>query len=49
MITYRNELEMHGLIALFNPVLKLYFEKLANDTEKQLTSVLNRLPIKEQK
>ena len=49
VITYRNELEMHGLIALLNPVLKLYFEKLANDTEKQLTSVLNRLPAKEQK
>ncbi|MGZ5378274.1 MAG: SRPBCC family protein [Mycobacterium sp.] len=49
VITYRNELEMHGLIALFNPALKLYFEKLANDTEKQLTSVLNRLPIEEKK
>lgn len=49
VITYRNELEMHGPIALFNPVLKLYFEKLANDTEKQLTSVLNRLPIEERK
>jgi Polyketide cyclase / dehydrase and lipid transport len=49
VITYRNDLEMHGLIALLNPVLKLYFEKLANDTEKQLTSVLNRLPAKEQK
>ncbi len=49
VITYRNELEMHGPIALFNPVLKLYFEKLANYTEKQLTSVLNRLPIEEKK
>ncbi len=48
VITYRNELEMHGLLALFNPVMKLAFEKLANDTEKQLTSVLNRLPAKEQ-
>jgi hypothetical protein len=38
-----------GPIALLNPVLKLYFEKLANDTEQQLTSVLNRLPAKEQK
>ena len=47
VITYRNELEMHGLTALLNPVLKLYFEKLANDTEKQLASVLNRLPIEE--
>ena len=49
VITYRNELEMHGLIALFNPVLKLYFEKLANDTQQQLTSALNRLTVKEQK
>lgn len=47
VITYRNELEMHGPIALLNPVLKLYFEKLANDTEKQLKSVLNRLPEEE--
>jgi len=49
VITYRNDLEMHGLTALFNPLLKLYFEKLANDTEKKLTSVLNRLPIEEKK
>jgi hypothetical protein len=47
VITYRNELEMHGPIALLNPALKLYFEKLANDTEKQLKSVLNRLPEEE--
>jgi hypothetical protein len=39
---------MQGLLKLFNPVLKLAFEKLANDTEQQLTSVLNRLPAKEQ-
>ncbi|BBZ20155.1 SRPBCC family protein [Mycolicibacterium gadium] len=49
VITYRNDLEMRGPIALLNPLLKLYFEKLANDTEKQMTSVLNRLPIEEQK
>jgi carbon monoxide dehydrogenase subunit G len=49
VITYRNELEMHGLIALLNPLLKVYFEKLANDTEKQLSSALNRLNVKEQK
>lgn len=47
VITYRNELEMHGPIALLNPALKLYFEKLANDTEKQLKSVLDRLPEEE--
>jgi carbon monoxide dehydrogenase subunit G len=49
VITYRNDLEMRGPIALLNPLLKLYFEKLANDTERQLTSVLNRLPAQEQK
>lgn len=49
VITYRNELEMHGPIALLNPLLKLYFEKLANDAERQLKSVLNRLPIEERK
>ena len=30
--------------ALLNPVMKLVFEKLANDTEKQMVSVLNGLP-----
>jgi carbon monoxide dehydrogenase subunit G len=49
VITYRNDLEMHGLAALFSPILKILFEKLATDTEKQLTTVLNRLPTKEQK
>jgi carbon monoxide dehydrogenase subunit G len=49
VITYRNELEMHGPLKLLNPVLKLAFEKLANETEQQLTSVLNRLPIEERK
>jgi hypothetical protein len=48
VITYRTELEMHGLLVLFNPVVKLAFERLANDIEKKLTSVLNRLPAKEQ-
>jgi hypothetical protein len=48
VITYRNELDMHGPLSLLNPVLKLAFEKLANETEKQLTTVLNRLPAKEQ-
>lgn len=49
VITYRNELEMHGMLVIFSLVMKLAFEKLANDTEKQLTSVLNRLPIEERK
>jgi|SRR5215218_215608 carbon monoxide dehydrogenase subunit G len=49
VITYRNDLEMHGPLKLLNPVLKLAFEKLATETEQQLTSVLNRLPIEERK
>jgi len=49
VITYRNELDMNGPLALLNPLLKLAFEKLASETEKQLTSVLNRLPTKEKK
>lgn len=42
-ITYVAELEMHGLAKLLNPVMKLAFEKLAGDTEKQMTTVLNQL------
>jgi hypothetical protein len=49
VITYRNELEMHGPLSLLSPVLKLAFEKLANETEKQMTTVLNRLSIEEKK
>ena len=49
VITYRNDLEMHGPLALLSPVLKLAFEKLANETEKQMTTVLNRLSIEEKK
>jgi carbon monoxide dehydrogenase subunit G len=49
VITYRNDLEMHGPLKLLNPVLKLAFEKLATETEQQLTSVLKRLPIEERK
>ena len=49
VITYRNDLEMHGLFTLLSPVMKLAFEKLANDAEKQMTHVLNGLQAKEQK
>ncbi len=41
-ITYRADLEMHGAAALMAPAMKLIFEKLADDTEKQMTEVLNR-------
>lgn len=43
VITYRADLEMHGLAKLMTPAMKLVFEKLANDTEKQMTTVLNGL------
>ncbi len=47
-LTYRADLEMKGAAKILNPVMKLVFEKLANDTEKQLSEVLNRLGAKEQ-
>ncbi len=40
-ITYRADLEMHGAAALMAPAMKLIFEKLADDTEKQMTEVLD--------
>jgi carbon monoxide dehydrogenase subunit G len=39
-ITYPADLDMHGLANLASPAMKLVFEKLANDTEEQLTRVL---------
>lgn len=42
-LTYRADLEMNGAAKLLNPVMKLVFEKLANDTEKQMVTVLKRL------
>ena len=39
-ITYHADLDMHGLANLASPAMKLVFEKLANDTEEQLTRVL---------
>ena len=41
-ITYRADLEMKGVAALMAPAMKVIFEKLANDTEKQMTEVLSR-------
>ncbi|BBZ31012.1 polyketide cyclase [Mycolicibacterium madagascariense] len=43
VLTYRADLEMKGAAKLISPAMKLVFEKLANDTEKQLTSVLDAL------
>ena len=43
-LSYRADLEMKGAAKLLNPVMKLVFEKLASETEKQMVSVLNGLP-----
>ena len=34
---------MRGAVKLLSPAMKLVFEKLARDTEKQMTTVLNGL------
>lgn len=43
-LTYQAVLELHGASALLSPAMKLVFEKVASDTERQLTQVLNALP-----
>jgi carbon monoxide dehydrogenase subunit G len=43
VITYRADLEMKGAAKLLSPAMKIVFEKIANDTEKRMTSVLNGL------
>ena len=42
-LTYAADLELHGASKLISPAMKLIFEKLASDTEKQLKVVLNGL------
>ncbi|SEF24465.1 Polyketide cyclase / dehydrase and lipid transport [Amycolatopsis pretoriensis] len=42
-ITYTNELEFKGVAKLAAPLGKVVFEKLGDDTERQLTEVLNGL------
>lgn len=42
-VTYEAKLEMHGAAKLATPAMALIFEKLANDTEQQMTEVLNEL------
>lgn len=42
-ITYTNDLEFKGAAKLAAPLGKVVFEKLGNDTERQLTDVLNGL------
>jgi carbon monoxide dehydrogenase subunit G len=43
VITYQADLEMKGAAKLLSPAMKIVFERVANDTKKQLTSVLNGL------
>lgn len=43
VVTYEAELHMHGTARLLNPVMKLAFEKMAGETERQLVAVLNGL------
>lgn len=43
-ITYRADIQMHSVAGrLASPAVKLIFEKLGNDTERQLVAVLNAL------
>lgn len=42
-VTYTNDLEFNGAAKLAAPLAKVVFEKLGNDTEKQMTEVLNGL------
>lgn len=42
-VTYRVELEMHGLAKLATPVVKMEFEKLGTESAAGLRHVLNRL------
>lgn len=42
-ITYHADLELRGAAKLATPLAKIGFEKLGNDTEKQMTHVLNSL------
>lgn len=42
-ITYTADIEMNGAAKLATPVIKLVFEKIGNDTEEDMVTVLNRL------
>jgi carbon monoxide dehydrogenase subunit G len=42
-LTYRADIEMHGMSKLAAPAIKLVFEKVAHDTQAQLIEVLNAL------
>jgi hypothetical protein len=42
-ITYTNEVQFNGVARLAGPLAKLVFERLGDDTEKQLVQALNAL------
>ncbi len=42
-ITYRNDVEFRGVAQVAAPLAKLVFEKLADDTQRQLVETLNAL------
>lgn len=42
-ITYTNEVRFNGAAKLAAPLVKIVFEKLGNDTEKQMVQTLNAL------
>lgn len=42
-VTYEAVIEMKGAAKLASPIMKLVFEKVGNDTEDDMTAVLNRL------
>lgn len=42
-LTYHVDLDLHGVAKLATPVMKIEFEKLGRETEKQLVEVLNKL------
>jgi carbon monoxide dehydrogenase subunit G len=42
-IRYHADIAMKGVARLVDPVIRLLFEKIANDTERQMVGVLNAL------
>lgn len=42
-VTYEAVIEMNGAAKLTEPLVKVVFEKIGNDTEDDMTTVLNRL------
>lgn len=42
-LTYRSDIDLNGWARIADPLMRIAFEKLAGDTERQLRSVLNRL------